>query len=100
MEQTLNTESGFDQLRFSLNRSIRYHDCRADFLRKGSRFCSLLTAILGTGAAAAVVKEGPRWVQLSLPVSVAAVSLFNLIFDLRGTADVHRKLSSKFSELL
>lgn len=100
MESTLVPEHELHRLKFSFSRSIRYHDCRGNFLRSLSRFCSLLTLLLGSGAALAVFKEWPKSVQLSLPFGVAVISLTNLLFDFRGCGDLHRKLSSKFSELL
>lgn len=98
--ETGECDADFRALAFGLERSVRYHDCRADFLRDASRCCSFFTVLAGAGTTLAVFRQWSDWLQQTLAVLVTAVSLGNLVFDLRGASDVHRKLSADFSLLL
>ncbi len=89
----------FDNLLFSVRRSIRYHLRRRRFFDNVHKTSTFLSALSGTATIAAVLAEAGSALTITFAALVAMFSIIDLVVGTARAARLHDDLARKFINL-
>jgi len=98
MTDTALEDEIFD-LRFYLQRCVRYHMRRASFFTKWQRCTSFIGVLFGSAALAVLIDKVPDWIGLAAAFLVTVVSALDLVVGTGQHAWIHNDLRKRFLEL-
>lgn len=99
-----NPTTSYDDLLFSVRRSIRYHDYRQQFYTSLGNWTAFLSLILGSGVIAVIAfKLGSNtdflWIQIFLAFLISLFNGIALVFRVSTKAREHWELRNAFIDL-
>lgn len=86
-------------LKFYLQRSIRYHMRRAAFFMKWQRVTSFIGVVFGSAAVATFIGEVPEQITAVFALMVTVASALDLVVGTGQSAWLHNDLRKRFLEL-
>lgn len=97
-------EAKWHELRFDLNRNMRYHESREAWFSRTTRLIKVASLVSGTAAGATLLSSLPVDLRTNisavLAFGIALLTMVDLIFDLPGGARAHASLKTKFASIL
>jgi len=92
-------DRAYEDLLFSVRRSVRYHHRRQRFFDRLSKLGSLLSALAGSATVASVLADlGPAWVT-TLAAATAVFGAFELVVGTAKAARLHGDFAREFIAL-